>query len=123
MSGGSESGVKSVFRLLRSHNRLQGGFGGVCGCGCGTLFGPVLFEPNDLRPTILGCQATDSIPPQASRKGITQTIILTPSRAVLLINELRLPNPLVPSAKMRSANLPVLASLVWGLNPASRTPR
>ncbi len=29
-----------------------------------------------------GCQATDSIPPQGEQKGITQTIILTPSQTV-----------------------------------------
>ncbi len=29
-----------------------------------TSFGPVLFEPNDLGPTGLGCQPTDPIPPQ-----------------------------------------------------------
>ncbi len=28
------------------------------------------FGPNDLRPTIFGCQATDSIPPQASRNDL-----------------------------------------------------
>ncbi len=30
--------------------------------------GSVLFGPNDIRPAIFGCQATDSIPPQVSRK-------------------------------------------------------
>ena len=33
--------------------------------------GPVLFGPNDLRPTMFGCQATDSIPPQVSRKELS----------------------------------------------------
>ncbi len=32
------------------------------------MWTPVLFGPNDLRPTIFGCQATDSILPHVSRR-------------------------------------------------------
>ncbi len=48
------------------------------------------------------------------QKGITQTIYTDPEPPS------RLPNPLMPSAKLRSVNLPFFTSLVWrgrGLNP------
>ncbi len=71
-----------------------------------------LFEPNDIRPTIFGCQATDSIPSQVSRKeSLRPTDSEPPSR---------MPNSLMPNAKLRSTNLPSFTSLVWrsqGLNP------
>ncbi len=47
------------------------------------LCGPVLFWLNDLHLTILGCQATDSIPPQMSRKESLRSFILTLSRPVV----------------------------------------
>ena len=34
------------------------------------------------KPEVLGCQATDSIPPQVSRKESLRQFILTPSRPV-----------------------------------------
>ena len=43
----------------------------------------VLFGPNDLHPTIFGCQPTDSVPPQESRKeSLIEPFILIPSRPV-----------------------------------------
>ncbi len=70
--GECESGLKSAFNLSRSYHRLQVGFDVACGCWCGVVmlisFLPVLFVPKDLSPASLGCQATDSIPPQVSRK-------------------------------------------------------
>ncbi len=48
------------------------------GIGVVRLFGPVLFRMNDLPPAVLGCHATDSIPPQVSRKESLSHIILTP---------------------------------------------
>ena len=47
----------------RSYHRLQVRFGGVCRCSVGW---PILFGLNKLRPTVFGCQATNSIPPQVS---------------------------------------------------------
>ena len=98
---------------------LPNAFGGVCRCMCGDLIcGPVLFGLKDLPPTILECQATDLIAP-GEQKGITQTIYTdseTPSR---------MPNSLMPSAKLRSANLPFFTSLVWrgrDRTPISHTP-
>ena len=41
-----------------------------------------MFGPNGLCPTIFGCQATNSIPPQVSRKESLRPCILTPSRPV-----------------------------------------
>ncbi len=38
---------------------------GVCGCRCDEC--PVLFGPNDLCPTVFGCQAADSILSRVSR--------------------------------------------------------
>ncbi len=65
---------------------------------------------------LVRCQATDSISPQVSRnESLRPYNILTPSRPPS-----RFPNSLMPSAKLRSANLPVFASLVWrgrGSNP------
>ncbi len=78
-----------------------------------------LFGPNDLRLTILGCQATDSIQPHVTTKGITQTIY-TDSEPPSQI-----PNSLMPSAKLRSANLPFLrlwCDAAGDRTPASRTP-
>ncbi len=77
-----------------------------------------LFGPNDLRLTILGCQATDSIQPHVTTKGITQTIY-TDSEPPSQI-----PNSLMPSVKLRSANLPFLhlwCDAVGDRTSASRT--
>ncbi len=60
---------------------------------------------NNLHPIVFRCQATNSA--TGEQKGITQTIYTDfepPSR---------LPNSLMPSAKLRSENLPVFTSLVW----------
>ncbi len=54
-------------------------FGGVWRCMRVSWCGPVLFGPNDLRPTVFRCHATDSIPPQVSRKESLRLFILTPS--------------------------------------------
>ena len=78
-----------------------------------------MFGQNDLRPTVFGCQATDSIPPQVSRKAITRTINTDsepPSR---------IPNSLMPSTKLRSANLHFVRlwyDTVGDRIPVSRTP-
>ncbi len=50
------------------------------GIGVVSSFGLVLFGPNDLSPAVFRCQATDSIPPQVSRK--ESLTILTPSLPV-----------------------------------------
>ncbi len=72
--------------------------------------------------TIYARQFLGATPPiqfrHSEQKWITQTIYTDsepPSR---------MPNSLMPSAKLRSANFPVFTSLVWrGRTPASRTPR
>ncbi len=80
-------GVNQAYSRLATihmpYHRLQVRFGGVCRCMRGDFeSGPVLFGPNHLRPTIFGCQGTDSIPPQVSRKESLRPFILTPSRPV-----------------------------------------
>ncbi len=42
----------------------------------------LLLEPNHLHPTVFGCQATDSIPPQVSSEESLRPFIPTPSRPV-----------------------------------------
>ncbi len=58
--------------------------------------------------------------PTGEQKGITQTIYTDPEPPS------RMPNSLMPSAKVRSANLPLLrlwCDAVGNLTPVSRTPR
>ena len=64
-------------------------------------FGPILFGPNDLRAALFGCQATNSILQQVSRKeSLSHYTDCEPASC--------LPNSLESGAKLRSANLPVL---------------
>ena len=76
-------------------------------------FGPVLFGSNDLRQ-FFGCQTTYLIPSQVSRnESLRHYTVSKPAS--------RLSNILMPSAKLRNANLSFyLRLLVWrvrGSNP------
>ncbi len=75
-----DGGDQSDFNHSWSYYRLQVGFGGVCRCMRGDLMWTCLVW--DERSTILGWQATDSIPPQVSRKESLRPFILNPSRPV-----------------------------------------
>ncbi len=76
-------GDQAYSRLSTTHGHItdckldSAVFAGVC---VWVTCGPVLFGPNDVRPTFFGCQATDSIPPQVNRKESLRPFILTPSR-------------------------------------------
>ncbi len=114
MVWGGVSDLKSKFNLSRSYYRLQVGFGGVCRCVCGCWCFELVLDLfclglNSLCPTVFGYQATDSIPPQVSRKlhNYNYTDPYTDSQTAR-----QLPNSLVPSAQPRSANLPIFTSLV-----------
>ncbi len=71
------------------------------GVGVVSQFGPVLFGLNDLRPTVLGCQATDSILPEMNHS----------HHYTVYEQASQFPNSLIPSAKLRSANVPDFMSL------------
>ncbi len=81
--GGSVNQAYSRFSTTHGHiaNCKLGSvaYAGLCVV---SYCGPVLFRPNDLRPTIFECQTTDSIPPQVSRKESFRPFILTRSRPV-----------------------------------------
>ncbi len=86
---------------------------GVCvRVGVLSYFRPVFLDGlNDQRPAGFWVPSHRLNFITGERKGITQTIILTPSRPT---------HSLVSSAKLRSANLSVFTSLVWrgwGSNP------
>ncbi len=70
-----EGGVKQAYSRLSTHSRITDCkldsvvHTGVCACMCGELILDLsCLGSNDLRPTVLGCQTADSIPPQVSRK-------------------------------------------------------
>ncbi len=78
-----------------------------------------LVGPNELRPTMFWVPSHRFNSATGEQKGIAQTIYSDsepPSRV---------PNSLMPSAKLRSANLPFFKSLVWrgrGSNPGHPHP-
>ncbi len=81
------SDLKSAFNLSKSYHRLQVGFDGVCRyicrCGCG---GPVLMvwaERLTLGSFWVPSHRLNSS--TGEQKGITQTIILTPSLSTLQV--------------------------------------
>ncbi len=77
-----EGGIGLIvgFQPLMVISATASGFGGLCRCMRVSQYGPALFGPNDLRPTVFRCQATDSI--QVSRKESLRPFILTPSHPV-----------------------------------------
>ncbi len=117
--GGGESGVYSAFNHTWSKNWLQVGVGGVCRCMRGDLMWTCLVWADDLRPTIFLVPIHRFNYATGQQKGITQTIYTDSEQPS------RMPNSLMPSAKLRSENLPFFTSLVWcgrDRTPASRTP-
>ncbi len=108
---GHESGLKLSFNHLWSYHRLTDCkldsvvHAGVCGCRYGELIWTCLAWAKQSYTRVVRCQATDSIPPQVSRKEW-----LWPS--YWLIAGQSVAYALMQSAKLRYANLPVFTSLV-----------
>ncbi len=90
-----------------SYHWLQVAFGGVCRCMRGDLMWTCLVWAERSTPNSFWVPSHRFNSAKGEQKGITQTIYTDsepPSR---------MPNSLMPSAKLRSANLPFFRSLVW----------
>ncbi len=105
--------------IVESYHLLQVWFGVVCRCMSGDLMWTCLVwaewstSDNFWVPSHRFNSAT------GEQKGITQTIYTDSEPSS------QTPNSLMPSAKLRSANLPFFTSLVWcsqASKPVSRTP-
>ncbi len=104
--GGSESGLQSAFNHSWSYHRLQFGFGGVCRCVPGDLVWTCLVWAERSMPDNFWVPIHQINSFTGEQKGITQTIYIDSEPPSPMTNSL------IPSAKLRSANLPFLTSLL-----------
>ncbi len=79
---------------------------------CELMWTCLVWAIYDLRPRVLGCQATDSIPPQVSRNKSLRPFILTPSRPVGCLTQTSQTSPFSR----------LWCDAVGDRTPASRTP-
>ncbi len=66
----------------QAYSRLSATHGHITDCKLDSVVHAGFVWPNNLRPTVFRCQATDSILPQVSRKESLRPFILTPSHPV-----------------------------------------